>query len=778
MKNLISIIAALFLVSSLSAQKNNKTIDSLTKDMKLTEGVINAYTNNDNKMYFEINKDLLNVEILVVTRLAQIPSGYSAYINAGSKTSEQVIEFQKKNNSINIRQLSFNNVANQEDPINQSVIENNFPPILASFEIKNSGANSFLIDVSNYFLNDSPGFNIINSRIKEQYKIGNVDKKRSSIDSARSFPENIEILNTLTFDTKKPPRENKTKTFSFQVNHSFILLPEDRMKLRYYDERVGWFTVNKIDYSSEALKSDSYKLIRRWRLEPKNEEAYLNGELVEPKKQIVYYLDPATPIKWRPYFKKGIEDWNSVFEKAGFKNAIVAKEAPSIEEDPDFSPEDIRYSTVRYVASTTRNATGPSVSDPRTGEILESDIIWYHNHLRSYRNRYLLETGAANPKARTLNTPKEEIGEMMRMVISHEIGHALGLPHNMKASSAYPVDSLRSGKFTQKMGIAATIMDYARYNYIAQPGDKNIRFVRQLGPYDDYSIEWGYRYFPGKNLLQEKEILTKYVDQKSLNPIYMFGSSRGDPNTQTENIGDDPIKASTYGLKNLKIVANNFMDWIHEPNKDYSDLNEIYDELLGVYSRYIFHVIGIVGGINQTLHNTNQDNIFTYVNVDKAYQMEALSFLDLELWKTPNWLRNKKIISQINNLDGLYKIEKIQERAINSLLSNYRLNKMLSASKTIEGNALEFDNLIDMLFESIIDKIAPTDQFSRNLQISFTKKINTLIEEDDLEDAIKSKALSVKRKINKLSERKSRSSSKDLIKDHYSYLNFITTEDD
>ena len=778
MKNLISIIAALFLVSSLSAQKNNKTIDSLTKGMKLTEGVINAYTNDDNKMYFEINKDLLNVEILVVTRLAQIPSGYSAYINAGSKTSEQVIEFQKKNNSVNIRQLSFNNVANQEDPINQSVIENNFPPILASFEIKNSGANSFLIDVSNYFLNDSPGFNIINSRIKEQYKIGNVDKKRSSIDSARSFPENIEILNTLTFDTKKPPRENKTKTFSFQVNHSFILLPEDRMKIRYYDERVGWFTVNKIDYSSEALKSDSYKLIRRWRLEPKNEEAYLNGELVEPKKQIVYYLDPATPIKWRPYFKKGIEDWNSVFEKAGFKNAIVAKEAPSIEEDPDFSPEDIRYSTVRYVASTTRNATGPSVSDPRTGEILESDIIWYHNHLRSYRNRYLLETGAANPKARTLNTPKEEIGEMMRMVISHEIGHALGLPHNMKASSAYPVDSLRSGKFTQKMGIAATIMDYARYNYIAQPGDKNIRFVRQLGPYDDYSIEWGYRYFPGKSLLQEKEVLTKYVDQKSLNPIYMFGSSRGDPNSQTENIGDDPIKASTYGLKNLKIVANNFTDWIHEPNKDYSDLNEIYDELLGVYSRYIFHVIGIVGGINQTLHNTNQDEIFTYVNVDKAYQMEALRFLDLELWKTPNWLRNKKIISQINNLDGLYKIEKIQERAINSLLSNYRLNKMLSASKTIEGNALEYDNLIDMLFESIIDKIAPTDQFSRNLQISFTKKINTLIEEDDLEDAIKSKSLSVKRKINKLSERKSRSNSKDLIKDHYSYLNFITTEDD
>ena len=331
-------------------------------------------------------------------------------------------------------------------------------------------------------MNDSPGFNIISSRLKDDYKIGSVDKKRSSLDSSKSFPNNTEIIATLTFNTNKPPRQNRTKTFSFQVNHSIILLPEDKMKIRYHDHRVGWFTVNKIDYSSTALKSDSYKLIRRWRLEPKDKTAYQRGELVEPKKQIIYYLDPATPIKWRPYFKKGIEEWNSVFEKAGFKNAILAKEPPSKEEDPDFSPEDIRYSTVRYVASTTRNAVGPSVSDPRTGEILESDIIWYHNHLRSYRNRYLLETGAANPSARTLNTPEKEIGEMMRMVIAHEIGHALGLPHNMKASSAYPVDSLRSGDFTKKMGIATTIMDYARYNYIAQPGDENIRFIRQLGP--------------------------------------------------------------------------------------------------------------------------------------------------------------------------------------------------------------------------------------------------------------------------------------------------------
>jgi hypothetical protein len=775
MKKTLLIFASLLISFSLYSQK--KSVDSLTKKMTVSKGIINSFTDN-NKLFFEIPNGLLNKEILVVTRLAQVPSGYSPYINAGSKTSEQVISFFKKKNRVDIRQISFNNIANEGDPINQSVTENNFSPILASFEIKNDDETSLLIDVSDYFLKDSPGFNIINPRLKDNYKIGSVDKKRSSIDSARSFPKNIEILSTLTFNTSKPPRANRTKTFSFQVNHSFILLPEEKMKVRDYDHRVGWFTVNKIDYSSDALKSDSYRLIRRWRLEPKDEEAYLRGELVEPKKQIIYFLDPATPKKWRPYFIKGIEDWNSVFEKAGFKNTIVAKNPPSKEEDPDFSPEDIRYSTVRYVASETRNATGPSVSDPRTGEILESDIIWYHNHLRSYRNRYLLETGAANPSARTLNTPEKEIGEMMRRVISHEIGHALGLPHNMKASSAYPVDSLRSGKFTQKMGIATTIMDYARYNYVAQPGDKNIRFVRQLGPYDDYSIEWGYRYYPGKTVKEEKEILSKIVDQKSLDSTYMFGSAGGDPNSQTENIGDDPVKASSYGLKNLKIVSENLINWTYEPGKDYGDLEELYDELLSVYRRYIFHVIGVIGGINQTLINTNQNDSYTYVNVDKQEQIRALNFLDNELWETPTWLLNKDIISQFNNSDGLFKIEGMHERALSSLLSYRRLNRMLSSDNSIKGNTLKYYELFDNLYESVFQKINPSDQIKRNLQISFTQKIIELITNEDLKDGIKSKALSIKQKINKISYRKSKSSNNDIVKDHFNYIVFLTNDKD
>ena len=464
MKQFLTYLFALAVVFSLQGQKKKKDnglkhLDSLTKEMVAKKGLITTYLNEENKLFFELSQELLGKELLVVTRFAQLPANYSAYLNAGSKTAQQVIRFEKKGKKILIKQVSFNNIASaEEDPIAISVEENNFAPILAAFEIKNKEKDRFLIDVTSHFMADSPGFNIIRKGDKDRYKIGGVDKKRSSIDSANSFPKNTEIRHTLTFKVNKPPRANRSRTFSFQINHSFIVLPENPMPIRYEDERVGWFSLSKIDYSSDALKSDEYSIVRRWRLEPKDKDAYLKGELVEPVKPIVYYLDPATPLKWRKYFKQGIEDWNTAFEKAGFKNAILAKDPPSKEEDPNFSPEDVRYSTVRYVASTTRNATGPSVSDPRTGEILESDIIWYHNHLRSYRNRYLLETGAANPKARSLNTPEEEIGEMMRRVISHEIGHALGLPHNMKASSAYPVDSLRSGDFTQKYGIATTIM--------------------------------------------------------------------------------------------------------------------------------------------------------------------------------------------------------------------------------------------------------------------------------------------------------------------------------
>ena len=468
----------------------------------------------------------------------------------------------------------------------------------------------------------------------------------------------------------------------------------------------------------------------------------------------------------------GIEDWNSAFEKAGFKNAILAKDPPTVEEDPEWSAEDVRYSVVRYLASPIPNANGPHVSDPRTGEILESDINWYHNVMTLLRRWYFVQTAAINPEARSPEFKDEVMGRLIRFVSAHEVGHALGLPHNMKASSAYPVDSLRSGEFTQKFGIATTIMDYARYNYVAQPGDENIRFVRQIGPYDDYSIEWGYRYY-GKSPEQEKEILKKVVDSKSLDPVYMFGGRGNDPNAQTENIGDDPIKASMYGIRNLKIVAENLRNWTVEPTENYDDLEEIYGELLGTYRRYIYHVHNLIGGIYKTPHNSNQEETSTYLNVDSKKQMEALSFLEKNLWNTQNWLMKSEMISQIKGEGVLNSIQGLQIGALNRLLNTDKLNRMLSSKQTLKGDALSVNELIENLFETLIKKPSNPDVSEQRLQLYFVERIDMLMEEKDINPTIKSFLLQIKNDIYSFAKRLSRSSNV-LSKSHYKYLKSIT----
>ena len=718
------------------------SIDSLMMDYPKSKGFIQSYFKAEkDKLMWAITDSILGRDLLMVTRFTQLPADYSGYTNAGSKTAERVVRFEKRPGSLVLREHSFVNIADTEDPIAESVQANNFAPILAVFDIENDDTNLYLIDVSEYFSEDSPGFNIINESNKKEYKIGSLDKSRSFIDQCRSFPQNVEIRHTLTFKVGEPPRGNRTGTFSFQMNHSLVLLPKEPMQMRLADHRVGWFTLKKIDYSSQALKSDDFQVAVRWRLEPKDLEAYKRGALVEPKKPIVFYLDPATPLKWRPYFKQGIEDWQQTFESAGFKNAIIAKDPPSLEEDPDFSPEDVRYSTVRYVASTTRNAVGPSVKDPRSGEIIESDVIWYHNHLRSYRNRYLLETGAANPKARTLETPEEEIGEMMRRVIAHEVGHALGLPHNMKASSAYPVDSLRSGDFTQKMGIATTIMDYARYNYVAQPGDENIRFVRQIGPYDHYAIDWGYRYFDDADVTQVDQKLKALVDEKSLDPIYMFGGRGNDPNAQTENIGDDPVKATDYGLKNLKIVAKNLDQWTTPQGATYGDLEELYGELLSVYSRYINHVAAVVGGVYETRSNKGQSAV-PYQTVPQAEQKRALNFLNQELWNNPSWLMPKMLVSKFSDDGVLDRVSSIQNRVLKRMLSTKRLNAMNSIEETLpSGLSIEKSFGVNDLLEQLgndLMRLSGSSALNRNLQLNWILQLQELSQDKDLSPVVAS----------------------------------------
>ena len=727
--------------TNVSAKKSSGFSYEMLLDKKATvdKGLFKVYL-KDNKYYYEIPNRKLGVEMLLVTRIKELPSGLGGgYVNAGSKINTQVVVWERFNDRVLLKVKSYNAVANDSLPINKSVEANNLEPIIYSFEIKSPNADNsgVVIDVTKFFSSDIKAISALPNSYRKRYKVKRLDPARSFINSIKSYPKNIEVVQDFTYDADAPPSNANTNTITIRVNQSMIQLPEDKMMPRLYDKRVGYFSIGNVDYSSEALKADSKRYIRRWRLEPINMSAYLRGELVEPKNPIIYYLDPATPEKLRKYIKQGVEDWQKVFETAGFKNAIIAKMPPSKEEDPEFSMEDIRYSSIRYVASTTRNATGPSVSDPRTGEILESDIIWYHNHLRSYRNRYLLETGAANPSARTLDTPDEEIGEMMRMVIAHEVGHALGLPHNMAASYAYPVDSLRSGSFTQKMGIAATIMDYARYNYVAQPGDKNIRFIRQLGPYDHYAINWGYRIIPGADSPQEEvNTLNKWIEEKAGDPIYRFGAQRFDPSAQTEGIGNDQVKASTYGMSNLKIVAKNLPEWTSDQTNNYEDLSELYGELLGVWSRYVGHVAGVVGGVFEFNKKPTQKGV-VYEPVSKQKQIEAMKWLQENAFKTQDWLLQEDILKNIDEAGYTKRMLSLQTRHLNSLLNTSKLERMIDI-EVLHPETYSILSMMRDLRTGIFLEANYTrnvDVFRRNLQKAYIERLETLLNSKETKHA-------------------------------------------
>ena len=717
---------------SKEAKKPKSYEDIITKDAVTDHGLFDIHKVKE-KYYYEINDSLLGREMLMVTRIAKTASGIGF---GGGKQNTQVLRWHKKDQNILLRVVSHSVVANDSLPISEAVLNSNFEPILYSFKIEtvNRDSTSTVIEVTKLFTDDVKPLGYPQSR-RKSYKITSLDSKRSFIESLKSYPQNIESRHVKTYNSSEPPSNASVGAISLEINNSMILLPKVPMRRRYSDQRVGWFDRSQVDYGLDNQESKSLKYLDRWRLEVKDEdlERFNNGELVIPKKQIVYYIDRATPVKWRQFIKDGIEDWQVAFEAAGFKEAIIAKDPPTKEEDPDWSPEDIRYSVVRYLASPIPNANGPHVSDPRSGEILESDINWYHNVMTLLRNWFFVQTAAINDEARGVAFKDEVMGRLIRFVSSHEVGHTLGLPHNMGSSSAYPVDSLRSATFTDKFVTAPSIMDYARFNYIAQPEDKGVALMPNIGVYDKYAIKWGYRpILSAEKAEDEKAVLDKWILNNQNSLLHRFGSAGIDPSSQTEDLGNDAVKAGEYGIKNLKRIVPNLIDWTSEDGKDYSDLNTMYGQVLSQFNRYMGHVVSNIGGVYQYYKTYDQDGP-VYTHVQKSHQKKCIEFLNIQLFETPNWMIDTNILNKIEFAGITNRIRSTQSRTLNSILDFGKMARLIENEAINGSNAYTLIEMMSDLKRGIWKELYTNktiDVYRRNLQLAYLDRISYLMNEE------------------------------------------------
>jgi len=725
----------------------------ITKNAKTSTGLFTVHKIDD-KYYFEIPDSILGRDILVVSRLAKagadMRSGGSMAGYAGDQINENVIRFEKgPNNKLFMRDISYSeHSADSTQPMYRAVVNSNIQPIVSAFDIKTynkdsvSALSNTVIEITDLLNSDNDIF-FFAPRAKIAFKIGGFQPDKSYLLEVKTFPINTEIktIKTYTKGGQGMISNNGVQTpigptgnFTVEINTSLVLLPKVPMQARYADDRVGYFTTGYTDFDINPQGVKEVSMIARWRIEPKDAdiEKYKRGELVEPQKQIVIYIDPATPAKWVPYLIQGINDWNNAFEKAGFKNAIVGKKAPTPQEDPTWSLEDARHSVLVYKPSSVPNASGPHVSDPRSGEIIETHINWYHNLMKLVHDWYFIQTAAVDPKARNMQFDDELMGQLIRFVSSHEVGHTLGLLHNFGSSSATPVEKLRDKKWLDINGHTASIMDYARFNYVAQPEDNipETDLFPRIGDYDKWAIEWGYKWLPEyKTPDAELPYLNKWIIEKLQNRRLWFGSERSsdDPRSQNEDIGDNAMKAGAYGIKNLKRIIPNLIKWTKVDNEGYENLNDMYVELQNQFYRYMGHVSKNIGGRYETLKAVEQTGP-VYELVPASLQKDAVEFLNTQLFTTPVWLLDKDILA-ITGTSPFNIISGMQNVILNKLFAEGTLNKLLAA-EAIDPNAYTITALIKDVQKGIWSELEtrqPISIYRRNLQKMYVEKMTAIV---------------------------------------------------
>lgn len=713
----------------------------------VSHGMFNVYA-QDGKYYFEIPVSLLQRDMLVVNKLQRVPFELNdAGVNRGTNYETQMIRFEwnKEEKKIRVRQSRPLPESPENDAITRSVRDNFISPLIADFKLEacNADSTSVIIQINDIYDGSETSIN----NVFDNINLGtSAIKDLSRIMSIKAFPNNIVATSELTTKVREGM---SAVNVTVEVSSSLVLLPEKPMMGRLDDPKVGYFTKDLLYFSDSQQKTEEKKYITRWRLEPKPEdrEAYLRGELVEPEKPIVFYIENSTPYRWRKYIKQGIEDWQVAFERAGFKNAIIAKELPdSIAANAD----DINYSVVTYAASSKANAMGPSILDPRSGEILEADIMWWHNVISMVQEWITVQTGAIDPQARGTKLPDEMMGDAIRFVACHEVGHSLGLRHNMMGSWTFPTDSLRSKSFTDKMNsTASSIMDYARYNYVAQPGDGVTAVSPHIGPYDIFAIEYGYRWYGLPTPEAEKDVLYDFLNKHN-GRLYKYSEAQDprsavDPRAQNEDLGDDPVRSSELGIANLKRIVPEIIKWTTtgEKGQTYEEASRLYYAVITQWNNYLYHVMANIGGIY--IENTTVgDGVKTYTYVEKEKQEASLDFLLNEVLCYPRWLFDTEISDYTfllrKNPTGVIEyapsqiLKNTQGYIFWDLLSNDRLMRMLENELKNGKKAFTVVEMMDKMHNSIFAttiKGGTPDVMERNLQKGFLDALITAAAESE-----------------------------------------------